>query len=178
MNQVRATPVHPTCQEVFHGRVSSLPGQGEGSSTGRGKLWDTSSPVFSDVSTLKRWGGGITVIQVKSGASISIKLPIHYKFFCVCYLVVECTSGSSRCSGPPRPRKKSWPSRRWDARHGQAMKGTARLFPHAQTWYKAVSGMIICKTALFNPKQRVLWKLQFPSCIMTCTTQSMKYKLF
>lgn len=36
------------------------------------------------------------------------------------------------------------------------MKGTTRLFPHAEIWYKPVSEIVICKTALFNPKQSPL----------------------
>lgn len=72
--------------------------------------------------------------------------------------------------------KEPGPRRSWDTRHGQTMKATTRFCAHTQIWYNSVSRMIVCKTALFNPKLRVLWKLHFPSCIVACTTQSMKYK--
>lgn len=129
--------------------------EGEWSSTGWGKLQE----VFSDIATLKNLGGGggITVIQVKSDASIPINQASYsLQVFCVRYPVAEGRSDSSHRSGPPGPCQKSWPSRRWDTRRGQAMKGTTRLFPHAEIWYKPVSEIVICKTALFNPKQSPL----------------------
>lgn len=99
-------------------------------------------------------------------------------FLCPFYLT-EGRRDSSRCSGPPRPCKKSWPSRRWDAGHGQAVrqwKAPPDHFPKHRSSTNLSLGWLFVKMPCLT-QRRVLWKLQFPSCIITCTNQSMKYKV-